>query len=788
ARVYESLQRWRDLLTMQGRQAELEEEPGIKVELWRAIARRWLDQFSNVQNAVEAYEKLHAIEPKDREATEKLRELYVKRRAYRPLYDLLSQEAESAGPGPDRRALWMEMAKLAAERLDMGEQSIALHKRVLDEEPSSTAALDALEKQAERDKDFATVGDVLERRVALADDVPGRLALLQKLGSIYSDRLRDPAKAMNAWQRVLGLQPGNAKAVRVLRDGHLAMGDYDGLTNLYAETGDWEGLVEVLSGAADKAADADLKIDLSFRCAGVYEAHLNAPERAFRSYERVLSVRPDDQRAAAALAPLYEKDEKWARLPALYEILLGHAAGVDDKRALLEKLAETTGHRLQDRAAALGWARKSYELAPEREGALEAFEAAARASREWGVFVEALGVRMEALEGMRAAAGSSGKKGKKKKDAGVGEGARREEIRTLRAKLAEVYAAEMGRVDDAVRVYRALVEEDEDDDVAVQTLDRILRAADRRDDLRWLFDVRVERANTAFRLDLLGEWAMLEEEVFGAPERAVVLYRRMLDVVPHHGPALRALARLLRAQGDAEGAVAVIALDRDQREGPERAAREVELANLYLEPLHKYGEAFSACERALSLSQNAPDAIAVVEQLLGIGETRARAASLLERAYGDMGEGRRQADVLEVLIATTASRDDRLALFGRLGDVCEFKLSDPSGAFDVIARAAAEVSTAFALWDRLAGLAASTGRAQDLAKAITAVLPAEGSTGLPENVELDLAERAATLFDEKLGDVERARPYLERMLARQPGNHRAFQRLKQILTTREQWG
>ncbi len=67
------------------------------------------------------------------------------------------------------------------------------------------------------------------------------------------------------------------------------------------------------------------------------------------------------------------------------------------------------------------------------------------------------------------------------------------------------------------------------------------------------------------------------------------------------------------------------------------------------------------------------------------------------------------------------------------------------------------------------------------------MVPPEGSPALPEHVELDLAERAATLFDEKLGEVDRARPYLERMLARQPANERAFQRLKQILTTREQW-
>jgi tetratricopeptide (TPR) repeat protein len=780
ARVYESLQRWRDLLTMQGRQAELEPEPGVKAELWRTIARRWLDQFSNVQNAVEAYEKLHAVDRADREAVERLKELYAKRRAYKPLYDLLAQEAGAAQEGPERRELWMEMAKLAAERLDMGPKAVELHKRVLDEEPSSAAALDALEKQAERDKDFVTVADVLERRVALATDGAARLAILLKLGGIYSDRVRDPSRAMSAWRRVLALQPGHSKALRVLRDSYVAIGDYDGLTELYSQNNDWEGLVEVLSGAADKATDPYLKVDLSFRSATVYTERLNAPERAFRSYERVLSVRPDDARAAAALSPLYEKDEKWGRLPALYEILLRHEEETEAKLALLDKLVQVTGLRLQDRATAFGWARKSYDLAPSREGAVAAFEAAARAAEQWPGFVEALTARLEALEGTR-----TGKK-KKKREADA-DAERREELRVLRAKLAEVYARDMGRVDDAVQVYRQLVEEDENDDVAVQTLDRVLREADRRDDLRWLFDLRVGRANTAHKLELLSEWALLEEEAFGAPENAIRLYRRMLDLVPHHGSALRSLARLLRAQGDADGAAEVIALDRDQREGLERASREIELAKLFVDPLRRHPDALGACERALELSPNDARAIEVVEQLLVVGETRARAAAILERAYDETGAPQRQAEVLEVLIATTAARDDRLSLYGRLADVYAAKLGDPNGAFDVIARAAGEFPVDLPLWDRLSALSVETGRAQDFANVLVAAVPEHGPTGLPERVELELAERAAHLFDEKLGDVDRASPYLERMLARQPGNERAFHRLKQILTTREQW-
>src|SRR5208282_262898 len=171
------------------------------------------------------------------------------------------------------------------------------------------------------------------------------------------------------------------------------------------------------------------------------------------------------------------------------------------------------------------------------------FEEAARAASQWQGFVDALSARLAIGEPPQEPGTRAGKK-KKKKDREGGEGGRREEMRALRAKLAEVYAREMGRVDEAVATYRALVEEDEGDDLAVQTLDRILREADRRDDLRWLFNLRVERANTAHKLELLGEWAMLEEEAFGAAERAVALYRRLLEIVPQHGAALRALSRL----------------------------------------------------------------------------------------------------------------------------------------------------------------------------------------------------------------------------------------------------
>jgi tetratricopeptide (TPR) repeat protein len=763
ARVYESLGRWRDLLAVQTRLAELEPEAGARAEIYRAVARRWLEQFSNVQNAIDAYEQVFSLLSDDTESRDKLKELYTKRRAYKPLYELLEREASRMAEGPARREIWLEMAKLASERLDRGADASKLYKKVLAEDPLAAGALDALEKQAERDKDWATVAEVLERRAATAEDEAGRLAVLQKLGAVYSDRLQDHKGSMSAWHRVLELAPGNAKALRVLRESYLALGDYDGLTALYATTGDWEGLVEVISAAADKAADPAAKVDLSYRATDIYTTKLNAPERAFRGYERVLSVRPNDVRAAAALVPLYERDEKWSRLPALYEALYAQAATDEARLELLEKLTRVSGEHLQDRNGAFTYARRAYELAPTRPGALAAFEAAARSAKAWEPFVAALRARSEAT------------------------GVDREERRSLRSKLAEVCATELGRVEEAVKAYRELIEEDaEGGEDIIQTLDRILRAKGLQDDLRWLFDVRVGRAATAQKLELLNEWAVLEEESFAAPDRAISVHRRVLELLPTHGPSLRALARLLRASGDAVGAVGALERDRDQLEGAERAAREVELAALYVDPLQRYTDGLAAAERALASAPGDRGALAVVERLLGVGETRARAAVVLEASYAEEGNFAKQADVLEVMIATAASKGDRVRLYERLADVAK-NLGDNGKAFDVMVRAADEFPVELALWDRLSVLAAKTDRSTEFVAAIARAVPPTGATGLPGVVERDLAERAATLYDEKLGEIDRARPYLERILLSEPGNARAFARLKQILTTREKW-
>ncbi len=789
--LYEKLGRFRDLLTNQQKLAEWTKDLDEKKSLYRAIARRWLEQFSNVQNATEAYAELFKLAPDDGEARERLEELYRKRRAWPALYELYESELATT-EGAARLALMKEMAVLAAERLNRGSDAVTLYQRILDVDPSRTDVLDALEKHAERAKDWPNLADALERRVEqLTDDTQARLGVLQKLGSVYAEHIGAADKATQAWRRVLELQPGHPRALRVLRESFLQESDYDGLEELYGSQSDWEGLADVFSTATDRARDDAQKVALSYRAAAVYEAKLNQADRAFRSYERILAVDPEDARAAAALIPLYEKDEKWSRLPALYEVLLDKAETNDEKVELLGKLVQVSGSKLADKKAAALYAQQAYAIAPGSETALDLLEDSCRAAGAWDQLVESLEARLaSAVLPSTPPPAKRRRRGRKKSGEVASEppsviGITPAERRMLALKLARVYSDELGKSDEAIATLKKVLDKTPADADAAQALEAILRREQRKDDLRWLLELRVEHAeNDDARLTILREWASLEEEAFEDPDAAITLHRRVLELDPADVSSLSTLARLLLSAGDPAGAVKVIEQHREVAQGDDRANRDLELAELYLTRLEKPSKALEAAVRALDSDAAKAKAVTILERLVERDETKAKAAELLAELYASGGDARREAQALEVMIADADDDAERLELYQRLATVLESKLGAHSSALDVVLQAVVRYPNEISLWDRAEALSSESGRPTELAERFREVLRGK----LERPMEIELSERAARLHEDKLGDPIGAAPYLEKILELDPSNESAFQHLKDILTAAERWG
>src|SRR5581483_10246962 len=197
----------------------------------------YVSKFANQAEAVKAYEAVLAIEPDNALAVDYLRQMYEKRRDWEKLLGLQRREAEQMAPGAARGAKFLEMAKLATERVKKPEICIELWQEVIANDDTNAEALAGL---YERNKDFEKLATVLERQAESTYDAPAKIQVLTKLGTIYGERLNNDEGAVNAWRSLLTLDPNDRRAQDALKKKDLGLGRWDDLEVFYAESGKWD--------------------------------------------------------------------------------------------------------------------------------------------------------------------------------------------------------------------------------------------------------------------------------------------------------------------------------------------------------------------------------------------------------------------------------------------------------------------------------------------------------------------------------------------------------------------
>ncbi len=93
--------------------------------------------------------------------------------------------------GAARGAKFLEIAKLATERVKKPEVCIDLWNEVVANDPENAEALNALAGLHERQKDWDALAEVLRKQVDITFEPKPKEALLGKLGALYGERLNN---------------------------------------------------------------------------------------------------------------------------------------------------------------------------------------------------------------------------------------------------------------------------------------------------------------------------------------------------------------------------------------------------------------------------------------------------------------------------------------------------------------------------------------------------------------------------------------------------------------------
>jgi len=621
--------------------------------------------------------------------------------------DAVIEPKRVSGLPPDRLQGVLDAAQMLAGKGKKPE-AFTKYKEVLDADPAHPEALAWVEDFLRSKRDYAQLRDVLLASVravsASHESLETRKERLREVAGICEGNLRDIDGAVSALKQLLALDRSDDTARQAL-------------SRLLEKAQRWDDLANVLEAEANAASEVDTKITLEKKLATLHEQRRRDFAAAAEAWGRIARLAPEDDRALATAAKLFEKggqleqaaqviadgasslEDPVARgqlLERLGEIReqLGDASGAGDayadaaeaqKNAKLWENAERCFAAAErwDRAAvaatqcgqlagdgrleAQNYARAAdhYFRAGDEPAGLEKLEQACDLDPTADEFAAALAERYTAIEAWDKLVAFLSKRGGRVSDKG-----RRVAIRRQAATL---YATRLTDKEAAREQWLKVLDDGDDREALERLVDYAIEREDHNEAttlLRRLGAIAVDKSEKA-RV-VLREAELLAEGI-GDVDTAIARYEQVLaDLDPTCRPALQAIADLQETRD--QFAAAADALERELKlvaDAGERAQIGNRLARLY-EKLDDTGKAVRALDVVRKSDPDDFDALARLCDLCEKTEQWDRVAELLAQRIeveGDEDEASTMTLKLASILADKLNRgDEALATLTELAD------------------------------------------------------------------------------------------------------------------------
>ena len=734
-------------------------DPEERAQSYAAAAELYATRFANQAEAARAYEKVLEIDPVEPKAVAYLREAYEKRRDWEKLIALMMREAEGLPEGAERAQKYKQVALLATEKVKKPEVCIDLWAVVLANDAEDADALNALAGLYERAREYEKLADVLEKLAELTYDTGQRIELLNKLGQVAGDRLKDEERAVEAYRTLLALSPDDRRAQEQLKKRYVTLGRWDDLEVFYAESGKWDEFIRVLESNESRATDDAQRIAMLMKIAELWLTQKGKMDRAARAYEKVLSLDANNLAAAERLIPIYQNANNPKGLAQALEVKREHVSVPDEKLAILRDVAALYETRLNDKPKAFERFLAAFQIAPSDPKSQADVERVAKVTNGWDATVAAY----------RAAIDDES-------DAST--------QCSLRLRLGRIFLEELGRVDDALAEYRAVYESEPENETALGALTGLYQRTERWKELLDVYSKKRELIiDPSEKKRILYQMAQLHEQRLDDVASAIDTYQSVLEDDPADEGTLAALDALYQRAGRWD-AYADVLRKRIELTGDDRTLVDLKyrLAGTLHEHLDDDNGALENYREILFIDGDHEGARLALEGLLRNKALQNEAAAILETIYEARGDWDKLIAALEILAAGTEDGPRKVALLRKIGMTAALQLGQVDPALDALARAVREDPSNGEARAELEALAQRANAWDRLIEIYGGVADKLDDPSLARDYWLRLAA-----IEEHLGKVEQAAKSYEKVLAIDPGDVDALAAMDTLYRGTERW-
>src|SRR6185295_17933859 len=249
--------------------------------------------------------------------------------------------------------------------------------------------------------------------------------------------------------------------------------------------------------------------------------------------------------------------------------------------------------------------------------------------------------------------------------------------------------------------------------------------------------------------------------------------------------AVSSLDRLFTATERWTELVQILAREAEIGQGPDEILEfKYRLGLVYQTRLNDLASAIAAYKEVLGAAPEHTATREALEGLFGAGINQMEIGEILEPLYQSGAEWDKLAGVLEAELTHLTEAEARLAMYYRLGELQEERLIALDGALNVYIRAVKEYPTDEKTLEEVERLAGSTdGGWENLANAYADVLGLHND----KTVQATIGKRLARVFEEDLGDVQKAEETYRYVLSVEALDVEALTNLDRIYSSTEQY-
>jgi golgin subfamily B member 1 len=334
--VYSTRGEWRALHDLYANAIEPTWDPNQRLDLTRqavAIAR---EQLNDPQLAIAAWEKLQRLDEAPEIVYQELTHAYRGAGRWDALAEYLGERAMKLG-GAERVVALREVAEVYLTGLRDQEKAALILEELLEARGDDPIALLSLARVLARRQDWSAL-ELLGARPL--DRLPPAVVLdFRRLVADAFWQAERLDQALQAYERVLELDPADKDALRAKEEYLTRTGHHDALLQFFVER-------------ADATADAEKRADFLARAATLAEKQLDSPAKAIELWERRIALGQADLQAYRAITDLDESVGDLAGVARGLEGQLALTKAPSERIELLRRMGDHFAHRLgnDDRA------------------------------------------------------------------------------------------------------------------------------------------------------------------------------------------------------------------------------------------------------------------------------------------------------------------------------------------------------------------------------------------------------------------------------------------------------